>query len=404
MLTGAGAEDGDSALVGGAHDRGESRVAGRDAVPQRPDPGGPQHLGDPSGVVGVRMRDHEDVEAAPPRTPQPSGRGVVRPAVDEHPRARGLDQHGVALADVDRGQRQRANRRRPGEQAGDNRGDGDGRRRAGGPTAAGRQQPHHDRSRRDERPRPQRRDRAARREAMGRPQHGCKSGTGRLNHHRGQWRPQEGSDRRDAADRRGRGSGRDGEQVGRDRGEAQLTVGGEQQRGHGDLGAEGDGRQRCRGARQPAEPGAQPRGERQHTERGRGGQQQPQRSRQHRVDQDEQQHADAEKVHRDRDDPACLAGEHQDGHHPGAQDARLESREHGVCEQHDHEHPPAALRPETQQRERAGRPGQHDRDVRAADRSQVGQARGAHRVGVGGGQQTGIAGDEADREPRLGRR
>ncbi|HSK21748.1 MAG TPA: hypothetical protein VK906_01160 [Egicoccus sp.] len=73
------------------------------AQPDRVDADGAHHLGHAAEVVGVGVGHHEQVEAATAVGAQPACGALVAAGVDEDPRPRGLEQVGVALADVDGG-------------------------------------------------------------------------------------------------------------------------------------------------------------------------------------------------------------------------------------------------------------------------------------------------------------
>jgi hypothetical protein len=75
--------------------------------PHRPDGDALEDRRRTTGMVRVGMRDDEEVDAAPALPDEPVGGPGVLAGVDEHPHPGRLEQQGVPLADVDRGQRER---------------------------------------------------------------------------------------------------------------------------------------------------------------------------------------------------------------------------------------------------------------------------------------------------------
>ena len=148
-------------------------------------------------------------------------------------------------------------------------------------------------------------------------------------------------------------------------------------------------------SRQPCSDGLPPAAhEQQQAQGGEGGEREAVGAAQPRVEH--QQDEDRGREHRDaRRAPGLAEPQQADGsHRRGADDAGLgagEDDEAGQHEQREEGPPPAA---QAQHRCRPERDGQHDRDVRAADRGQVGHARREHRLGEVVGRPAGVADDE----------
>lgn len=319
-------------------------------MPQRPDVKLLDDVHQPAAMVGVGVGQHHQVEVAPARASQPPHGGGVGPTVNEDRRAGRFDEHGVALADVDRGHGQ-AVRRRPGTRD-RQRAIRDGGRRhqcceSCGPLPRPQRQPRQHARGSHQGPWPQRRNRPA-----DRPQAMSGSQDDR------EWRPRRRHnqladawmrhrpDGGDAAHHGRRGRSRDGHQVRRNGRQPQLTVVEQQQRRHGRLRPERDRDQTCSRRRQPrqASPDAGRDGE--HAGRSRRRQEQTQRPRQHGVHDHEQQHHSGQHVHRHGDHAARLPEQHDRGHGSGAQDARLEPGQKRVGDQHQRQQQPPAGRPD----------------------------------------------------------
>ena len=119
--------------------------------PHRADSSLPEHGRGAVDVVGVRVREHEQVEVAAATRTQPTRRTPVATGVEQHTRVRCLDQHRVALPDVYRGDDEAAQRGRQ-DDAHERHDHGGGEQR-GQPTGRS-QQPQRDDHRRDEPQRP----------------------------------------------------------------------------------------------------------------------------------------------------------------------------------------------------------------------------------------------------------
>jgi hypothetical protein len=229
---------------------------GRDGpVPHGADGEAPQHLRCATDVVEVPVRHHQEVEPPSPVLPQPPGRGGVLARIDEHPRPGRLEEEGVALADVDRGEREPDGGQTPGQLGHPARRDQDDDGEHGPPRDPGawpRQQPHADPDERRHR------------------QRACEVGSGvevleavrRREHYVGRWagqredraaggwveQPDGAADEREDGGDRGGG---DGDQVGRYRGDGDLAERGEDDGDHGDLRADRDGGELGDATRQP---------------------------------------------------------------------------------------------------------------------------------------------------------
>lgn len=93
-----------SDLPGAGH-LGAVRPDGRH--PDRTDGRALEHGGRSPRVVGVGVRDDEEVDSPLPLTNEPVGRPLVLTRVDEDPHRRCLEHQGVPLTDIDRRHRER---------------------------------------------------------------------------------------------------------------------------------------------------------------------------------------------------------------------------------------------------------------------------------------------------------
>jgi hypothetical protein len=409
------AEPGDLAPHGrvdhaaGGDDGTRGRVEGRVAVREGPCPQGSHvtdrhDVGQAADVVGVGVAGDEQVEPPAPARPQPPGRGVVDPGVHEQSHAGGLHEHRVALPDVDRGHHQTAGRsaRESWEQRKDEgRQARECRQPPTGRTARSRERPrtHHDGQQHTRRagerdslpPAPQARGRAGDdgERRTGDREHDAAGGLGHERDDRAGGRNQGGDRRR-----------RDREEVRRDGRERDLAAGGEQDREHRDLGAGGDREGEPRRAGQQAKSPCDHRGEHEHPEGRRSRQQQTEATSERGVDAHEHEHRAGE-----RESGLGAAGadpreQREARHRRGAQHARLGAGQHDERHHDTDEQPSATPGPEPQDRREPHGTGHHDRDVAAADRGEVRQARVLHGLPQRLGQARLVAGDEAGRQRR----
>lgn len=202
---------------------------------EQPDADPAQHGRQPAGVVVVRVRQHDSIQDADPRRPQGRERRVgLRAAVDEDAGAGHLDEHGIALPDVEDHHPERRGGRRLGHRQDrrDDRRGGEQRRRA-------REAPAHrergDGDYQDGRAEVLQVHHRAASEQLGAGQDDARRQPRQQGDRRGAAVPHLRDERsHDAHDAR-HGSGRDGDEVGRD-GRDRGTVAREQQdRCHTDL-------------------------------------------------------------------------------------------------------------------------------------------------------------------------
>jgi hypothetical protein len=137
--------DGDAAFARHIEQFLHVRDGGRHRVePHGVDPDRSQDVRNTSDVVEVGVGHDDQVEVAAAVRPKPPGSGVVFAGIDQDPSGRGLDQEGIALSHVDRGDRevvrsQSAHHDR--KSSGDQAGERDGDRQPGGPRSPGGEQP-----------------------------------------------------------------------------------------------------------------------------------------------------------------------------------------------------------------------------------------------------------------------
>jgi hypothetical protein len=346
----------------------------------------------------------QQVEMSATGRPQPPGRGVVLARVDEHPGARGLDEERVPLTDVDGGDGEGPDREPPADQGSGRTDDGDGRHRRHRPSEAApprwRQQPHSAQAEQQERHRPGRaRDPADVGERVGGPQHGTGGDPSDGEEPPGGAGRDLCDDTRDERPGDRHRGGRDGEHVGRDRGQRDLTEG-EHEQGHDrQLRSDGDPRDLRQAPWEPVEAVPHERCEDEHARRGARREQQSQGPGQHRVDEHEDQHRARERVPRVPWDAPGTGEEHDRPHRRGAQDGRLEAGEEGERHEGGEQRPPPTSGADPQQTTATDDPGRQDRRVRARHRGQVGQPRRLHGVGLVVRQPPGVAGHEPGEEP-----
>lgn len=356
---------------------------------------------EPDGVVGVRVRLHDEVEPPDAVAPQPVRHGVlVRAAVDEDAGVGTLHERGVALPDVDRRDRQRGGVRPGDRDQGEAPGHNPHRAGTGPPGPTSGEQPDDQAGGPDDhaRARP-RHDRQVRQTS--RQQHEPQCGIGEREHRSGHTRVHDGEHRPPAGDDRRDRRGGHGQQVGRDRREGELPDGQQQHRGDGDLrpdrhGAEG--RERTGPSPQASQ---HQRRDDQDTGRRRRRQHHPERPGERGVHDDEPQHGDRERVDGLAADTARLGEQDDTRHGRGTQHRRLgPGEQHEPGDRHRHGGAPSAgthARRTAQQ----DHPRDHDRDVGAGDGDQVGQPDVPHRVLGGLRQQSRVAGDEPDGKTRA---
>jgi hypothetical protein len=390
---------------------GRGQRPGRDHVDR---PSG-QRAGQSSGVVGVEVGQQHHPEPVDPQPVQAAvHRADVRSSVHQHPLTRPGGHHqGVALPHVagdhhrrgrrparqqlphrppdddqadDRRNRQRAQPRPPPQQhGGSDEQDGE-QGRAGGPgRPRGDAVGHRGRplGHRDEPPhRPARRPH---------------EDTGR----RGQHRVHE---HREQAEDRGRRHGRGGQQVGRQRDQADLAVQPGDHRCGGQPGCRAH-RDRVGHEGRPAAPAQRP--------RPRPGDQHDRAGRRHReqeaavggeprIGHEQHHHGGAQRGYRRPDPSGGQRGERDRAHRGRAEHARLRPGQDDEAGQRQRPekrlrapvHRPAAQRPQ--------HPGDRDRHVGAGDGGQVGQARAAEVLGEHGVEAGGVPDHEPGQQPRGG--
>ncbi len=200
--------------------------------------------------------------------------------------------------------------------------------------------------------------------------------------------------------RRGRDR-RSGEQVRRQRDEADLAAETGDERGGGQAGGRAD--RECVGDRGRAPPPAQrprpPRGQ-QHDGGRRGhGEGEPAVSGEGGLDEQQHQHAGAQRRDGDPLPPRSERDQRDGAHDSRAQDARARPREHHEAGQRSPGHQrldPAVDRPPAQ---RPQHPGHDDRDVRPRDGGEMGQARAPEVLGQHRLHRAGVAHDEPRQQP-----
>ena len=367
-----------------------------------------------TGVVEVRVGHDHQVELAHARAAQPGRRStVVAPGVDQHADVARGQQERVTLADVERGEgeavpvRTAASRGQRQRQHGGDRRHRDPR---GAPPRPGQQPRRRGAGHDDARGRRGGHDRPPPAQPVRGGEHDADGPAGDPQQHLGERRQRHNDQRcRGGEHTRQRGRG-NGDEVGRHGGECDVLADRDQQRPHGQLRTHPDGQQvaqrhrRATEQRQRVDAPPHDRRCQQHPGGRGGGQQQPEPTGEQGVGQHEQQDGAAEHV--DGVDPATAAGGQQRDQcgGPGPQHRRV-----GPGEDHEREHrarhdtPPAPC-PEAAQHGQPERARHHQRDVRAADRDQVRQARGEHGVLVPGRQAGGLAGDQAGGDRCAGRR
>ena len=398
-------------VEGGQPVVGRGQRAGGD----RADVAALERTGQPAGVVGVevgqqdqRQRvDAEPVEAAVDRADLGAG-------VDEHalPGSGGHDQP-VALSHVT-GDEDGSGRRppvgrlaqRPAEHHETHRGsEGQGAQAPVPPEEEAEDEQHHGE---------QQRAAGARRpadRAVGQP--GGDPGDGHQPPHRPAGQPGErvtgrrhhraGEGGEQAEHRRGR-HGRCGEEVGRQRDRAdQPRQAGDERRG-GQAGGRRHGhrvgdRARPAAAPQPARPA---RGEQHDGRRGADGEREAGVAGQAGVEQQQDGHRGRERRHRDPGAPGRQREQADRAHRGGPYDARAGPGQHDEAGQRDQRHQRLDAPvdgPAAQRREDAG---QHDRDVRAGHRGQVGQAGAAEVLGENRVHRPRVPHDQPGQQPRRG--
>jgi hypothetical protein len=387
----------------GQHLRRFRQLGRQRPVPHGPDVQPSEHLRDATHVVEVAVGDDQQVERGPTVFPQPARCGGVLAGVDEHPRARRLDQVGVALPDVDRRDGEPGRWQAPTDlrHAGHrDQHDAGHERHVGSPRPRSQQEPHapgHQRRQRD-RP-PEVRPSPQTGEPVGGGQHEVGRRAGEDEHQRAEGRYGQGQRATDERDRGGDRRGRDGDEVRRDRREGDLTEGREQDGDDRDLGTDGDRRQVRHPGRQSLwQMGAHPRRRDEDPRRRRGRQHQPERAGEPRVDEHQQQHGDGQTVPGVPRDPADRGGQQHQRHRPRALHARLEPGDEREPGHDEGDGQPPSPCPDPQQSEHPEHPTEHDRHVAAGHRGQVRQPGGLHRVLVRRRQQPRVAGDEPDEQ------
>jgi hypothetical protein len=368
--------------------------------PDRRHLGAAEDLGDPADVVEVRVRHDDEVETGPPVPTQPPRGCLPLPCIDQDPGVGRLEQEGVALPDVDRGDARDAHRQASQQRLDTrqhHRQHGDGRSRPGPAGPPARQHPPTAGQEPGHRRRPGELDHATHaREAVGRREHDpgrpprrCEDPRPRLERHQRDQRadePQRGRHRTCRDRHEVRGDGR----------QTDLPEGRQQQRHDRELRAEGDRQQLAQPARETArQPLPDDRRDHEHAHGGRGGQQQPEGSGQPGIEEHEQQHRDGDGVSRLAHHPADRRTEQQQGHRPRTQHAGLEAGDEGEPGHHAPDRQPATPGRDTQDRGCSEHPADHDGHVAPGDRGQVRQPRGAHGLTVVLGEQPRVADDEA---------
>lgn len=258
----------------GLPERRLDAVVGVDvAQPHRPDTHPLEHPREPRAVVRVGVAEHDEVEPSHPVAAQPRGdRGLVRATVDQDPCPTALDQDGVALPDVDggHGQRARDRARDRDQQRPTHHHHGRGHPCRAAPTSS--QQPGTGPHRHQQDGRPVQRHHWEVGHLRS-PEHDPQRQVGQGEDDTGGPGVHDGHHRGHGDDHRGECCGGHGEQVGGDRGQWDLADPDQQHRRHGNLGADGDGRQAGEGPRPPMQSSCDPRGDDQHAG-GRGGREQ----------------------------------------------------------------------------------------------------------------------------------
>lgn len=367
---------------------------------------GAEHVRDAIDVVGMGVAHHHQVETVDADPPQPPRRTVIRPAVDQHGRTRSPHQDGVPLADVDRGDGERAVAGSQVRERYDHERRGD-RGREGGtagdsPPPLAQQPDDTGRCRREQ-------DGALesqhgtsavgdRGDGQDRPPAGCRQREQR----RGRGRRCQRNDAARHPDDGRHGGERDGEEVGRYRRHRQFAGGCQQDRSDRHLGAHRDGEQLSWRARQPAQPAGDHRCQQQHPCGRERGQQQSQGSGQQRIGEHEHEHRRSQGVPRVDARPTSASREQEQRHRRRPQHARFEPGQHGEQQQHRGEEAPPSARTHPSQPRQADRPARHQGDVGPTDRRQMRQPGALHPLDVRGIHQPGVARDEPHDQPATG--
>lgn len=355
-------------------------------------------------MVGVGVRQHDQVQRVDPVPSQPRHGRIVRAAVHEYPNPGGFDQDRVSLPDVDGRDRERrrgvTRQRQHREQQ---RSDGHARGGPGGDPAGPTHEPD-----RDPRGRHQC-QRAVRSDDATPPVKHMGDREQETSGDRGQderWHAESGVDDRQERTTRRHGRcdrrQRDRDEVGGDRRHRQLPLLEDQEWRDGDLGADGDGQQ-VRGPTR-RQPSPDQRSQQQHTGGGERRQQETGRPGKSRIGDDEEQDGTGQRVDGIAPDASRRGEQHQPRHHAGPQDAGLESRQDSEPEDSGDHDPTRPARPDLQKPGQGNDARDDQRHVGATHRNEVGETRCAHGLLVGSRQQPGIPRHQAHRQAGRSRR
>jgi hypothetical protein len=391
-VDGAAREVGAGARRGGADDEGADVEPFEDAR-------------ESAAVVGVRVGQGDDVEAGDAALAEQSQREAgVGAAVDEHSRravgAWRLDEQGVALADVEGGERERGHRRQ-GAQArerGEGDDDGDGEHRQARGAATGEDGDEQDRG--DGGEQVLEAQGGARREQAGGAQDDVERGAGE----RGGGTAGGDRDLRDHGGRHADGR-RDGGCGHRDevggQGRERDALGAREQHGRdADLRAHGRGDEQAqrRGARQARRQRGR---DDEHARRGQHRQREAELGREQRVGQQQQQHGRREDVRGVAQAAGETGDQNERRHDRRAQHGRLGADEDREPGDRGEPEPAPPARPDAERTGEAEHPGQDQRDVGAGDGDEVREAGRGEVVGALDGLAAGVADDQAGEQRRA---